>query len=155
MNGKNLSEKLGQLEAIGYLCDMNLRKRIAQEVAHQLHRTIEREHPLQQLFWECTLRCNVHCRHCGSDCKVQSDVADMPAEDFLRVIDSISTHVDTHQLMIIITGGEPLIRKDIEYVGRELYRREYPWGIVSNGMLLTEERLEGLVKAGLRSITSP
>ena len=35
--------------------------------------TIDRvitEHPLTTLFWECTLRCNLHCRHCGSDCHV-------------------------------------------------------------------------------------
>ena len=27
-----------------------------------------REHPLRYLFWEATLRCNLNCLHCGSDC---------------------------------------------------------------------------------------
>jgi len=27
-----------------------------------------RIHELNYLFWECTTRCNLHCRHCGSDC---------------------------------------------------------------------------------------
>ena len=130
-----------------------LRTRLGLEIERQIRHNKAKLHPLHQLFWECTLRCNLHCLHCGSDCKQDSVVPDMPAEDFLHVIDSISPHVDTHQLMINITGGEPLVRKDIEYVGRELYRREYPWGIVSNGMLLTEERLKSLMESGMRSIT--
>ncbi len=152
MNGKNLCEKLGQLEAIGYLCDMNLRKRIAQEVAHQLHRTIEREHPLQQLFWECTLRCNVHCRHCGSDCRREADVPDMPAEDFLHVLDSVARKCNPHEVFIIITGGEPLMRDDLEEVGAAIYKRGFPWGLVTNGFALTPERFRGLCEAGLHSV---
>ena len=78
---------------------------------------------------------------------------DMPAADFLRVVDSITPHVHPHELMIVISGGEPLLRRDLEEVGRELYRREYPWGIVTNGLLLTAERLQSLMDAGMRSIT--
>lgn len=111
-------------------------------------------HPLRQLFWECTLRCNMSCLHCGSDCKVSSVLPDMPAEDFLKVIDEqITPHVNPHQLMVIFSGGEPLMREDIEEVGRALYEREYPWGMVTNGLLLTQERFERLVQAGLRSMT--
>ena len=93
------------------------------------------------------------CRHCGSDCKVQPSVKDMPAADFLRVIDSITPHVDTHKVFIIFTGGEALLRDDLEEVGLELYRREYPWGLVTNGFLLDEKRLESLLASGMHSIT--
>ncbi len=93
------------------------------------------------------------CRHCGSDCKVAPAVKDMPAEDFLHVIDTITPHVDPHQLFIIFTGGEALLRPDIEDVGMELYRREYPWGVVTNGFLLDEKRLESLMASGMHSIT--
>lgn len=47
---------------------------------------------MRQLFWECTLRCNLHCRHCGSDCKVKAGQQDMPLADFLRVLDNIRQH---------------------------------------------------------------
>ena len=93
------------------------------------------------------------CRHCGSDCKVQPAVKDMPAADFLRVIDSITPHVDTHKVFVIFTGGEALLRDDLEEVGLELYRREYPWGLVTNGFLLDERRLESLLASGMHSIT--
>ena len=45
------------------------------------------------------------------------------------------------------------MRDDIEYVGRRLYDMEFPWGIVTNGMKLDENRLESLRKAGIHNIT--
>ena len=46
-------------------------------------------HELNYLFWECTTRCMLRCRHCGSDCSVQSREKDMPLEDFLKALDTI------------------------------------------------------------------
>ena len=111
-------------------------------------------HPLQQLFWESTLRCNVHCLHCGSDCVASVETPDMPAEDFLKVIDTeVTPHVDPHKVLVIISGGEPLMRKDLADIGRALKQRGYPWGMVTNGLALTEKRFNELLDAGLRSIT--
>ncbi|MBO4586689.1 MAG: TIGR04133 family radical SAM/SPASM protein [Bacteroidales bacterium] len=131
----------------------SLKQRIGLELQRSLRHNTAQLHPLRTLFWECTLRCNMSCRHCGSDCKVQPSVKDMPAADFLRVIDSITPHVDTHKVFIIFTGGEALLRDDLEEVGLELYRREYPWGLVTNGFLLDEKRLESLLASGMHSIT--
>lgn len=130
-----------------------LRQRVGLELQRSFRHTNAQLHPLRSLFWECTLRCNMACRHCGSDCKVQPDVPDMPAADFLAAIDSLTPHVDPHKTFIIITGGEALLRDDLEQVGLELYRREYPWGVVSNGYLLSPERLHSLLAAGMHSIT--
>ena len=123
------------------------------ELERQLRQNKVKLHPLRQLFWECTLRCNLKCKHCGSDCKMEELTPDMPAEDFLRVIDEqVTPHVNPHEVLIIISGGEPLVRKDIEDVGLALYKREYPWGMVTNGMALTEERFKRLCASGLRSM---
>ena len=132
---------------------LSFRQRVGLELQRSLRHTDEQLHPLRTLFWECTLRCNMSCRHCGSDCKVQPAVKDMPAEDFLKVIDSITPHVDPHKTFIIFTGGEALLRDDLEQVGFELYRREYPWGVVTNGFLLDEKRLASLLAGGMHSIT--
>lgn len=132
---------------------LNLKLKLALELNRQLTAQRRREHPLRQLFWECTWRCNLSCRHCGSDCKSSSMLPDMPAENFLRTVDSIIPHVDTHLLNIIITGGEPLVREDLEHVGLELYKRELPWGLVTNGLFLSAQRLQSLRRAGLRNIT--
>ena len=132
---------------------MNTKLRIALELERLRRNNLKQMHVLRQLFWESTLRCNVHCLHCGSDCRSEITQRDMPKEDFLRVIDSITPHVDPHKVMVIISGGEPTMRRDLEEVGHELKRREYPWGMVSNGLLLTPERFRALREAGLLSLT--
>ena len=132
---------------------MNLRKRIIFELERLRRKNLQQLHPLQQLFWESTLRCNVHCLHCGSDCSSSELTPDMPAEDFLRVIDqSVTPHVDPHKVLIIISGGEPLMRTDLAQVGKALKQRGYPWGMVTNGLALTDKRFRELMASGLRSM---
>lgn len=135
------------------LSKLPLRKRLALEIARKMRLNKVALHPLQHLFWECTLRCNLSCKHCGSDCKKTAGEADMPADDFLHVVDSITPHVNPNHVFIIITGGEPLMRDDLERVGLALYRRGYPWGFVSNGLFLTRQRLDSLMAAGLHAVT--
>lgn len=129
------------------------RKRIALELFRQLRKNRAKLHELRTLFWECTLRCNVACRHCGSDCRVSAAHPDMPAADFLKVIDDLTPQVQPHQLLIVFTGGEALLRDDLEACGRALYDRGYPWGVVSNGLLMTHERLNSLLAAGMHTAT--
>ena len=135
-------------------CRPSLRKRLGLRLFADLYRERVATHRLDTLFWECTLRCNLNCRHCGSDCCADASLKDMPAEDFLRVIDQeVTPHVNPREVLIILSGGEVLMRDDLELIGEELTRRGYPWGMVTNGLALSEERLAGLVKAGLRSIS--
>ena len=132
---------------------MNIRKRIIFELERLRRKNLQQLHPLQQLFWESTLRCNVHCLHCGSDCSSSEVTPDMPAEDFLNVLDkSVTPHVDPHKVLIIISGGEPLMRADLAEVGKALKQRGYPWGMVTNGLAMTEKRFKELMASGLRSM---
>jgi radical SAM additional 4Fe4S-binding domain len=133
--------------------DISLRKRLGLELFRQHKNNSTKIHRLNYLFWECTLRCNLACKHCGSDCRKSMQQKDMPREDFLKVIDSITPHVDPNVTMIVLTGGEPLLRDDLEKCGKELYRRGYPWGMVSNGLAMTKEKLDSLLDSGLRSVT--
>jgi radical SAM enzyme (rSAM/lipoprotein system) len=133
--------------------ELSLRKRAGLELFRQWRENRKQLHPLRQLFWECTLRCNLHCRHCGSDCRQSALTPDMPVEVFLKVIDSITPHVNPHEVNIILTGGEPLMRRDLEEAGLALYRRGYPWGMVSNGLALTPDRLQSLMAAGMHAVT--
>lgn len=132
---------------------ISLRKKIALNLFKQYKDNESKIHQLNYILWECTLRCNLKCIHCGSDCKKDASVKDMPAKDFLRAIDEISGIVNPNKTMIVLTGGEALLRTDLEQTGAELYKRGFPWGIVSNGMLLNKHRIESLLDAGLRAIT--
>ena len=132
---------------------LTIRQRIALELNRQLVKQMQEEHPLRQLFWESTLRCNLKCRHCGSDCKVSSLHPDMPFEDFRKVLVRIKEKYDSHQIMVIVSGGEPLMREDILKCGREIYNLEFPLGMVSNGRLMTPRMIDGLLEAGIHSLT--
>ena len=112
-----------------------------------------RVHELNYLFWECTTRCHFHCRHCGSDCSVLSREKDMPLEDFLRALDTIPKTHRPKDFTVVLTGGEPLLRPDIVEAGREINRRGFGWGMVTNGWFYNEEKQRELIAAGMTAVT--
>ena len=135
------------------ISDIPLRKKLALSLFSRYKAAEAKIHRLNYILWECTLRCNLSCLHCGSDCKKDSSVCDMPAKDFFGALDSITDILEPNNTMIVLTGGEALLRKDIEQIGRQLYIRGFPWGIVTNGMMLNETKIASLLNSGLRSIT--
>jgi len=75
----------------------------------------------------------------------------MPADDFLKAVDTIKN--TTRNITVVFTGGEPLLRKDIELCGRELRKRGLKWSLVTNGHLYDEQRHISLLNAGLGALT--
>lgn len=108
-------------------------------------------HELNYLFWECTTRCNLNCLHCGSDCSTDSVYCDMPASDFFKAIDTIKNKAQN--FTVVFTGGEPLLRADLELCGKELRKRGFKWSIVSNGHLYDKQRHISLLNAGIGALT--
>lgn len=131
---------------------MNKLQQIGLEAVKRDYERLCREHPLEQLFWECTLRCNLACRHCGSDCAKDLKATEMPIADFLPVLDEIAVHQDPATVMVSTVGGEPLVRHDIVECGREIKRRGFQWGLVTNGYLLDEKMMDALLDAGIDSM---
>ncbi len=112
-----------------------------------------RVHELNYLFWECTTRCHFRCRHCGSDCSVQSREKDMPLEDFLTALDTIPADHRPKDFTVVLTGGEPLLRPDIVQAGAEIRRRGFGWGMVTNGWFYDASMHERLLGAGMGVLT--
>ncbi len=111
------------------------------------------EHPLKYLFWECTLRCNLSCLHCGSDCHVSNSIPDMPADHFLKEMKHLTGKYNSSDIMVVITGGEPLLRKDLPQIGKELRQMGYRWGIVTNGYALSPVLFNNLMNSGMGALT--
>lgn len=115
---------------------------------------LRREHPLRYLFWEATLRCNLACQHCGSDCSRDQDSAgrELPPERVCRELAAVAERHDARAITFAIIGGEPLLRRDIETVGAYAASLGYAWGITTNGLMLDARRLASLKAAGLTTI---
>jgi len=132
---------------------ITFRKQIALNLFSKYKRNEYKIHQLNYIFWECTLRCNLSCQHCGSDCLKDAAVKDMPLADFLGALDQLKGIINPNQTIVVLTGGEALLRNDLEEIGLRLYERGFPWGLVTNGMLLSPKKLMSLIDSGLRSIT--
>lgn len=131
----------------------SLKKRIALRLFSEKRKADARAHELQYLFWECTLRCNMMCLHCGSDCVRDAATPDMPIRDFTKVLDRIGELVDPAKMVVAITGGEPLMREDLAEAGKEIARRGFTWGMVTNGYLLNSNKMNELMQSGIRYLT--
>lgn len=136
-----------------YQFEMNNLQYIEQEIAFWNTERLKYTHPLRQLFWECTLNCNLSCLHCGSDCKKELHTNEMLLTDFLPVLDEIKLNQPEVKTMVYTIGGEPLVRKDILECGKAITEKGYYWGIVTNGHLLDRSMMLELMKAGLRTIS--
>ncbi|MBR4590083.1 MAG: radical SAM protein, partial [Bacteroidaceae bacterium] len=133
--------------------NISILKFIELEVNRQEQDKLAKEHRLTQLFWECTVKCNQNCLHCGGDCRKMDEVSDMPIESFITVLDNIASNQDPAETIIIICGGEPLLRPDLEICGKEIHKRGFKWGILTNGELLTQEKFDQVCDSGMQSIT--
>jgi radical SAM protein with 4Fe4S-binding SPASM domain len=114
---------------------------------------LRREHPLEYLFLEVTRRCNLTCAYCGSDCVSRETKPELSIEQWLAVVRQVAADFDSRKIMVAVTGGEPLLKEGIFDLFDELRRLGFPYGIVSNGFLLTAETAKRLVRAGIGSIS--
>ena len=130
-----------------------MRNRFSHFIFNQFRKNETHLHDLTYLFWECTRRCNLKCLHCGSDCTADASTPDLPFEDFLRTILPLKKVYKPDTITIAITGGEPLLRKDLPQCGRTLRQHGFRWGIVTNGYDYTPEVHNNLLNAGMGSIT--
>jgi radical SAM enzyme (rSAM/lipoprotein system) len=75
----------------------------------------------------------------------------MPLSDFLSALDTIK--FKSENFIVVITGGEPLLRNDLEFCGREIRKHGARWSMVSNGYLYDHSRHMSLLNSGLGALT--
>ena len=127
---------------------LGLRRRL-----HHWYTRIERARPsLYYLFFEISRRCNLSCRHCGSDCKAEVNYPELTLESWKKIIDSISRQF-TPAPAIVITGGEPFERDDLPEIAAHLHLRGLRWGMVSNGFMQDFSLWDTMLAQGLESVT--
>jgi len=120
-------------------------------------RTAEFDRPYV-VSWNLTYRCNLACEHCYLDAgpnplvKTEefSDRSELSTEDCFRVVDEIAAFAP--ECLTILTGGEPLLRRDILPIVRRCAERGL-WPVVgTNGVKVTANVARLLAEAGARGL---
>ena len=119
--------------------------------AHQAAQ--RRVHDLLYLFFELTQRCNLSCRHCGSDCKAVTGQPDLPASSILNVLSGIRERHDPARITVALAGGEPLVYPGVFELGRQITELGFPWGMVTNGWAWNPDTVAAARKASMRTVT--
>ncbi|MDR0456670.1 MAG: TIGR04133 family radical SAM/SPASM protein [Treponema sp.] len=130
-----------------------MRNKFLQFISRRFKKNETALHELMYLFWECTRRCNLKCLHCGSDCTADCEIPDMPFDDFLKAILPLKEMYKPNTITVAITGGEPILRKDLPECGKKLRENGFRWGIVTNGYDYTPDIHDRLLGAGMGSLT--
>ena len=88
-------------------------------------------------------RCNLACTYCNEFDAVSTPV---PLAEMLRRIDLLA---DLGTTIITISGGEPMLHPDLEEIIARIRRRGAMATLITNGYLLTVDRIRRLNRAGL------
>ena len=109
--------------------------------------------------WNLTYRCNLACEHCYLDAGGSplvrtenfADRSELGTDECFRVIDEIAAFAP--ECLTILTGGEPLLRRDILEIVRRAAERGL-WVVVgTNGVRITENLANRLAEAGARGLS--
>ena len=108
--------------------------------------SLTRKGPLYILPWRCTFACENNCVHCASAGKPAfSDEID--TKSALRLVDQI---YDFGASWLGISGGEPLLRKDLLEIIRHARKIGLNASVITDGRLLNSEIFAGIVKNEVR-----
>ncbi len=107
----------------------------------------EFEFPLDSLSVTLTTQCNFRCRYCY----VEPTNPDLLSEDdYSRLINEAVENLGV--LNICLTGGEPLLVRDLSHRVRHASEKGCKITLLTNGFLLSQEKLRVLRDAGLHGV---
>lgn len=91
------------------------------------------------VYWYLTFRCNLACKHCWVNSSPSTSTeTDLSTEELLGVVPKLKEF----NASVILTGGEPMIRRDFPLLFEELCRNGIPTSVETNAMLVGDRIVE-------------
>lgn len=91
---------------------------------------------LKLVAWEITRSCNLSCAHCRASANSGAYPGELSTAECFKLVDQIA---EVGKPILILTGGEPLLRPDLFEVGHYAAKRGLRVVIGTNGTLVTPE----------------
>ena len=101
------------------------------------------------VFWELTKGCNLRCIHCRATAQELASPLDLSTPDALKVIEQVSSYAHP---ILILSGGEPLFRRDLFQLASYAVERGLLVALGTNGTLITPEVAARIRASGIRRV---
>ncbi len=105
---------------------------------------------LRLVAWEVTRSCNLNCVHCRAAAEKGPYAGELNTKECLEILAQI---VRVGNPIIILTGGEPLLRDDIFELSRQGTEMGLRMVMATNGTLLTRSIVEKMKDAGIKRVS--
>lgn len=94
---------------------------------------------LDTAVWEITLKCNINCLHCGSSADIHSRPKELTTSEALDLIEQLA---DLGCKRVVLSGGEPFLRKDWATLALRIRDLGMNVSFISNGYVVDDDIID-------------
>ena len=94
---------------------------------------------LDTAVWEITLLCNIHCLHCGSNAENKTRQNELSTSEALDLIEQLA---DLGCRRVVLSGGEPFLRKDWATLSLRIRDLGMNVSYISNGYIVDDDIID-------------
>lgn len=105
----------------------------------------KRNPPGPVVIWNLIRRCNLTCKHCYSISADKDFPGELSTEEVFNVMDDLKAF---HVPVLILSGGEPLLRPDIFEISKRAKDMGFYVGLSTNGTMIDESNIEAIKNIG-------
>jgi MoaA/NifB/PqqE/SkfB family radical SAM enzyme len=105
----------------------------------------KRNPPGPVVIWNLIRRCNLTCKHCYSISADKDFEGELSTEEVYTVMDDLKRF---HVPVLILSGGEPLLRPDIFEISKRAKAMGFYVGLSSNGTLINKDNIKQIADIG-------
>ncbi|MDD2743561.1 MAG: heme d1 biosynthesis radical SAM protein NirJ [Rhodocyclaceae bacterium] len=114
-----------------------------QEIAEPTPLGPKRNPPGPVVIWNLIRRCNLTCKHCYSISADTNFPGELTTEQVYGVMDDLK---EFKVPVLILSGGEPLLRPDIYEIAKRAKAKGFYVGLSSNGTLIDENNIDQIAE---------
>ena len=108
------------------------------------------ENKLRLVAWEITRNCNLECVHCRASATKGPYTGELNTIAGFKLLDQMA---ELGEPIVILTGGEPLLRRDIFEIAKYGTEKNLRMVMAPNGTLITDKIAVKLVESGIKRIS--